>query len=108
MLNFSNNYISSEQISNLVWSINQMNNLTYLNLSSNQIGNEGIILLTNNLPSSIQRLNLSENEITEEGIIYFSNYLNKLPNLLSFAIYGNKNGTSGLSNLLKGFKETPY
>ena len=108
MLNFSNNYISSEQISNLIWSINQMNHLTYLNLSSNQIGNEGIILLTNNLPSSIQRLNLSENEITEEGIIYFSNYLNKLPNLLSFAIYGNKNGTIGLSNLLKGFKETPY
>ena len=108
MLNFSNNYIYNDEMDNLVWSIGKMNNLTYLNLSNNQIGTEGIALLAEVLPKSIQRLNFSENEITEDGFIYFSKFMNRIPNLLGFSIYCNKNGTNGLSCLLEGFKQTPY
>jgi Ran GTPase-activating protein (RanGAP) involved in mRNA processing and transport len=108
MINFSNNYIYNDEMDNLVWAIGKMNNLTYLNLSNNQIGSEGIALLGEILPKSIQRLNFSENEITEDGFMYFSKFMNRIPYLKAFVIYGNKNGSNGMSCLLKGFKETPF
>lgn len=90
MINFSNNYIYNDEMDNLVWAIGKMNNLTYLNLSNNQIGSEGIALLGEILPKSIQRLNFSENEITEDGFMYFSKFMNRIPYLKAFVIYGNK------------------
>ena len=107
IINFSTNYIYEEEMDNLIFSISKMEHLINLNLSNNQISSTGLAILGEILPNSIQRLDFSENEITQEGFMEFSINLKRIPNLKSFIIYGNKNGTSGFSSLIEGFKYTP-
>ena len=103
-LNLSTNYIYEEEMDDLVYCINKMKNLTYLNLSNNQIGATGLLLLSKNLPNSIQYLNVRENEINQDGIAEFSKYLNKISNLKYLNLYGCKNGSRGLDILFENLK----
>ena len=107
LINFSTNYIYQEEMDNLVSAIGKMEHLIYLNLSNNQISSTGLAILGETLPNSIQRLDFSENEITQEGFMEFSTNMKRIPNLKAFIIYGNKNGPSGISALIEGFKYTP-
>ena len=107
LINFSTNYIYQEEMDNLVSAIGKMDHLIYINLSNNQISSTGLAILGEVLPNSIQRLDFSENEITQEGFMEFSTYMKRIPNLKAFIIYGNKNGPSGISALIDGFKYTP-
>ena len=107
MLNFSTNYIYHENMDSLLWAVGQLKNLSYLNLSNNQISTEGLALLGDHLPNTIQYLNFSENEITQEGIMDFSTNLIKTPNLLHLILYGNKNGPSGISCLSEHLNDIP-
>ena len=106
-LNLSTNYIFYEEIDELVSAIKYMNNLIELNLSNNQISSEGLCFIGEILPKTIQKLNVSENEIYQDGFSEFGTYLNRMPNLTSLIIYGNRNGPSGLSSLLDGFENCP-
>ena len=60
MLNLTGNFIYSEEMDTLIWSINSMKHLMYLNLSINQIGSEGLAMIGDVLPETIQHLNFSE------------------------------------------------
>ena len=107
MLNFSTNFIYHENMENLLWAVRKLKKLNYLNLSNNQISTEGLALLGDNLPNTIQYLNFSENEITQEGIMDFSTNLKRIPNLLHLILYGNRNGPSGISCLVEHFCDIP-
>ena len=107
-LNLSTNYIFYEEMDDLIYSFKYLNNLIELNLSNNQISSEGISYIGQILPKSIQKLNFSENEIYQDGFCDFGNYLNRIPNLTTFIIYGNRNGPSGVNALLDGLENCIY
>ena len=92
----------------LVNSIKFLNNLIELNLSNNQISSEGISYIGEILPKTIQKLNFSENEIYQDGFSDFGYYLNRMPNLNTLIIYGNRNGPSGVNALLDGLEYCTY
>ena len=107
-LNLSNNYLFFEEIDDFVYAIKHMNNLIELNVSNNQISSEGICMIGEILPKTIQKLNFTECEIYQDGFSDFGTYLNKIPNLTSLIIYGNRNGPSGINSLLDGFEFCPH
>jgi Ran GTPase-activating protein (RanGAP) involved in mRNA processing and transport len=107
-LNLSNNYLFFEEIDDFVYAIKYMNNLIELNVSNNQISSEGICMIGEILPKTIQKLNFSECEIYQDGFSEFGTYLNRIPNLTSLIIYGNRNGPSGINSLLDGFEFCPH
>ena len=107
-LNLSTNYIFYEEMDDLVNSIKFLNNLVELNLSNNQISSEGISNIGQRLPKTIQKLNFSENEIYQDGFSDFGNYLNRMPNLNTLIIYGNRNGPAGVNALLDGLEYCIY
>ena len=107
-LNLSTNYIFYEEMDDLVNSIKFLNNLIELNLSNNQISSEGISNIGQILPKTIQKLNFSENEIYQDGFSDFGYYLNRMPNLNTLIIYGNRNGPSGVNALLDGLEYCTY
>lgn len=107
-LNLSNNYLFFEEIDNFVYAIKHMNNLIELNVSNNQISSEGICMIGEILPKTIQKLSFTECEIYQDGFSEFGTYLNRIPNLTSLIIYGNRNGPSGINSLLDGFEFCPY
>ena len=107
-LNLSTNYIFYEEMDDLINSFKYLNNLVELNLSNNQISSEGISYLGEILPKTIQKLNFSENEIYQDGFSEFGSYLNRIPNLNTLIIYGNRNGPSGVNSLLDGFENCVY
>ena len=81
-----------------------MKHLMYLNLSINQIGSEGLAMIGDVLPETIQHLNFSENRITQEGFMDFSTNLKRIPNLLALVLYGNRNGPTAIQCLGENFK----
>ena len=107
-LNLSTNYIFYEEIDDFVYAIKYLNNLIELNLSNNQISSDGISYIGEILPKTIQKLNFSENEIYQDGFCDFGNYLNRMPNLNTLIIYGNRNGPSGVNSLLDGLENCIY
>lgn len=107
MLNLSTNFVYHEEMDTLIWALGKLPNLVYLNLSNNQISSEGLAMIGDILPPTIQRLNFSENEITQEGIQDFAGNLYRCPNLLALILYGNKNGTSGIYGLCEAFHNIP-
>ena len=107
MLNLSTNFVYHEEMDALIWGLGNLKQLTYLNLSNNQISSEGLALIGDILPDTIQNLNFSENEITQEGIMDFSTNLKRVPNLLRLILYGNINGPSGISCLVQNFQFIP-
>ena len=107
-LNLSTNYIFYEEMDDLIYSFKYLNNLIELNLSNNQISSEGISYIGQILPKSIQKLNFSENEIYQDGFCDFGDYLNRIPNLTTLIIYGNRNGPSGVNALLDGLENCIY
>ena len=107
-LNLSINYLFFEEIDDFVYAIKYMNNLIELNVSNNQISSEGISMIGEILPKTIQKLNFSECEIYQDGFSEFGAYLNRIPNLTCLIIYGNRNGPSGINSLLDGFEFCPY
>ena len=107
-LNLSNNYLFFEEIDDFVYAIKYMNNLIELNVSNNQISSEGICMIGEILPKTIQKLNFAECEIYQDGFSEFGTYLNRIPNLTSLFIYGNRNGPSGINSLLDGFEFCPH
>ena len=107
MLNLSTNFVYHEEMDALIWGLGNLKQLTYLNLSNNQISSEGLALIGDILPDTIQNLNFSENEITQEGIMDFSTNLKRVPNLLRLILYGNNNGPSGISCLVQNFQFIP-
>ena len=56
-LNLSINYLFFEEIDDFVYAIKYMNNLIELNVSNNQISSEGISMIGEILPKTIQKLN---------------------------------------------------
>ena len=107
-LNLSTNYIFYEEIDDFVSSIKYLTNLIELNLSNNQISSEGINYIGQILPKTIQKLNFSENEIYQDGFCDFGDCLNRVPNLTTLIIYGNRNGPSGVNSLLDGLEGCIY
>ena len=104
MINLTGNFIYNEEMDTLIWSINSMKHLMYLNLSINQIGSEGLAMIGDVLPETIQHLNFSENRITQEGFMDFSTNLKRIPNLLALVLYGNRNGPTAIQCLGENFK----
>ena len=107
-LNLSTNFIFYEEMDDFVYSIKYLTNLIELNLSNNQISSEGISYIGQILPKTIQKLNFSENEIYQDGFCDFGDYLNRIPNLTTLIIYGNRNGPSGVNSLLDGLENCVY
>lgn len=107
MLNLSINFVYHEEMDTLVWGLSNLKQLNYLNLSNNQISSEGLAMIGDILPDTIQNLNFSQNEITQEGIMDFATNLYRIPNLLRLILYGNKNGPVGISQLVQNFKYIP-
>lgn len=106
-INFSTNYIYQDEMDNLIYTVSNMKHLVYLNLSGNQMSNEGLLYLAQKLPKSLQRLNISENEITQSGYIEFSNCLDRIPNLIYLNVYGNKMGFEGFKLLINNLSKCP-
>lgn len=107
-LNLSTNFIFYEEMDDFVSSIKYLTNLIELNLSNNQISSEGLSSIGQILPKTIQKLNFSENEIYQDGFCDFGDCLNRLPNLTTLIIYGNRNGPSGVNSLLDGLENCVY
>ena len=107
-LNLSTNFIFYEEMDDFVSSIKYLTNLIELNLSNNQISSEGISYIGQILPKTIQKLNFSENEIYQDGFCDFGDYLNRIPDLTTLIIYGNRNGPSGVNSLLDGLENCVY
>ena len=107
-LNLSINLISSE-INLFCYYISKINNLSYLNLSKNNIQDEYILYLTEKfqfLPKLIY-LNLSENYIKTEGMKSIFNNIKYLKELRYLILYGNKIGIEGSNSLKENIKFIP-
>ena len=81
--------------------------LISLNLFYNQIGNDGVkyIAVSDNL-LSLQNLNLTDNEITDEGAIVLAKFLPLFTNLTRLDIRYNKIKEEGKEALCKAQEKT--
>ena len=82
-LNLSHNYIGNEGCFMIGESFKENKSLIDINLSENNILDEGAIYLANNLRNeinkTIKKINLKNNSITSEGIIQFCSILKNEP-----------------------------
>ena len=82
-LNLSHNYIGNEGCFMIGESFKENKSLIDINLSENNILDEGAIYLANNLRNEInkkiKKINLKNNSITSEGIIQFCSILKNEP-----------------------------
>ena len=82
-LNLSNNYIGNDGCFILGESLKDNKSLLSLNLSGNNILDDGVIYIANNLRSEInstlQKINFRNNSITSQGIIQFCTILKLEP-----------------------------
>ena len=112
ILNLSHNNISKlglEKIANNLK--NKLCTLKKLNLENNYIGNDGCFILSESLKDnkSLISLNLTQNNILDEGLIYFANNLkSEINNTLKKINFRNNSITSeGIIHFCTILKEEP-
>jgi len=88
-LNLSRNFLSDDHISILAPAISKCSELKIMDLSWNEIGNEGAIALSRSIPRSITELDISYNVIGQDGCNELFKLLEDPSHLRSLNLSGN-------------------
>ncbi|KAJ1495720.1 hypothetical protein T484DRAFT_1761758 [Baffinella frigidus] len=70
-----------------------------VSLRGKGISDENISTFCQSLPQSTAHLDLSSNEITQEGVEQLVNFLKELPHLRSLSLSDNRIGAEGMGHL---------
>ena len=107
-IDISDNGFIIEWIESLVQVLGQCPNLSDLNLSNNDIDDEGSKIITKLLKShKIVSFNISKNDIGDEGVISIANALSQNPNLTFFDLSANKFGNEGIIKITNALSLCP-
>ena len=109
VFNLKKNEISFQGIKALEECLGLSKTIKELNLSGNNIGDEGaeivINALTNKKRQSIHVLSLSNNKITSKGCIAICNFVKKCMSLEELQLSNNEIDNDGASELIKVLKD---